>query len=233
MIPTVDIIESLLNEFTPKAKITTVVDNLNGTYTITLCDTINLREGLSFTLNAVEYTVLSISGNNVTYTTGVAPLKGDYVFPQKPFYFHGTPIATGNELTTIQLSVDKLPMVYLLEVITDSFPLDKSSAIERTTTVRLFFLDEANFSDWDTDNHYALNIVPQANYAVAFKDYLLNDSKSVGLLEGDFDLVYHAKFGLSATINGKTTNLFSEQLSGVEVVVTIPIRKDITICNCN
>jgi len=232
MIPTVDIIDTLLAGFNPKLKIKNVVDNLDGTVTITVCEPLNLRLGLTFTLNSVVYTVIAIDGNDITYTTAVLPVKGDYVYPTKPFYFHGTPIATNNQLSTINLHSSKLPMVYLIELLKDKFILDKDSAIDRESTVRLFFLDEANFADWDTDQHYALNIVPQANYALAFIEYLKNHAM-VGLITGEAELTYYAKFGLSVTQNGVTKNLFNEQLSGVDFTITIPITKDLTLCTCN
>jgi hypothetical protein len=230
MTPTVDIIESLLSGFNPSTAIKTITDNLNGTITVTVCDTLNLREDLTFTLNLVTYKVISISGNSVTFATATLPLKGDLIFPKKPFYFHGTPIATGNELAIIGNSTDKLPMVYLLEIIQDSFPNELTSSIDRETTVRLFFLDEANFEDWDTDQHYSQAIQPQANYALAFRKYLQNH-RSIGLLQGSTDLIYRAKFGLSVTQNGVSRNLFAENLSGVEMELTLPIKKSLD-CLC-
>lgn len=230
MKPTVDIIGELLDDFTPKSKINNVTDNLDGTVTIDLCNALNLRDELKFTLNSIEYTVLSVLGNSVTYETGVLPISGDYVYPKKPFYFHGTPIATGNELSIIENNTEKLPMVYLLEIIRDEFINDVNSSIDRETTVRLFFLDEANFEDWDTDGHYSNAIIPQANYAIEFKDFL-SQHKYIGKLEGNSSLTYRAKFGISITQNGTQKNLFSNHLSGVELELTIPIKKELG-CSC-
>lgn len=227
MKPTVDIVEELLQDFTPKSKILTSVDNA-GIITITVCNRLNIREGSLFTIDGEEYKALTVNGNTITYE-GLIPID-KYIYPNKPFYFHGTPIATGGELNTIDNSINKLPMVYLYEVIRDNIVTDKLSALERESTIRLFFLDEANFSMWDTDKHYSNAILPQANYAYAFLDYLKN-SPTIGVIESA-ELTYHAKFGISINQNGHIKNLFADELSGVELTLTLPIKKSFFCANC-
>ena len=59
----------------------------------------------------------TITGNLITYETASIPPVGGEVFFGKLFYFHGTPIAVGNELSIIDNSLNKLPLLYLLEII--------------------------------------------------------------------------------------------------------------------
>jgi hypothetical protein len=232
MIPTVDIIEDLVAGFNPESEITTVVDNLDGTFTIAVCNTLNIREGSPFKVNGLDYvaTMVDTKTKEIVYESGVAPVVNQLIQGSTPFYFHGTPMATGSEITRILESENKLPMVYLLEIITDEFNNEVDSIIDRNSTVNIFFLDEANFSDWDTDQHYSEAVVPMANYAKLFVDYL-TDNKNIGVIN-NYSMAYHAKFGLNIRTNsGHIQNLFPDKLSGVQLTITLPIRKDL-VCNC-
>jgi hypothetical protein len=232
MKPTVNIIGDLVAGFNPYTTINVVVNNLDGTFTITVCNTLNIREKSPFKIEAVDYVATSVdtSLKTITYPSLIAPIIGDKIYASVPFYFHGTPIATGNEIQRILETANKLPMIYLLEIITDEFDRDPESSIERTSTVSLFFLDEANFADWDTDQHYSEAIIPMMNYAISFIDYL-DESSNIGVL-GNVSLTYHAKFGLNIRTNsGHIQNLFPENLSGVQVRITLPILKNLK-CEC-
>lgn len=233
MIPTVDIIEELVEGFNPTTQITGVVDNGGGSYTITVCNTLNIREKSPFKVDGNSYTAKSVNTKTkeITYTTVVAPSVNDVVEGSVPFYFHGTPMATGSEITRILNSVNKLPMIYLLEIITDIKDNTPDSIIDRRSNVLLFFLDEANFGDWDTDQHYSEAIVPMMNYAELFVKYLENNS-NIGVIDS-YELTYHAKFGLNIKTNGgHVQNLFPDKLSGVQLSITLPIRKGLICENC-
>jgi hypothetical protein len=232
MIPTVDIIETLVEGFNPTSDITNVVDNLDGTFTITVCNTLNIREKSPFKVNDLDYvaTIVDTKTKEIVYESVVAPLVNQLIKGTTPFYFHGTPMATGNEITRILDSGNKLPMIYLLEIITDEFNNTPDSDIDRNSTVNLFFLDEANFGDWDTDQHYSEAILPMMNYAKLFVDYL-EDSRNIGQFD-TYSLTYRAKFGLNIRTNsGHIQNLFPDKLSGVQLAITLPIRKNLA-CVC-
>lgn len=234
MIATVDLIGELVEGFNPSTFVTDVVDHLDGTFTVTVCNTLNIRNGSPFVLNGDDYIAISVNTRfgEITYASLVAPLVNDTVFGTVPFYFHGTPMATGNEMSRILSGSDKLPMIYLLEIITDVKDKDPESSIDRLTDVRLFFLDEANFGDWDTDQHYSEAIIPMMNYADLFVDYLI-ESSNVGVIN-DYELTYHAKFGLNYKTNsGHIQNLFPEKLSGVQLRIKMPILKSLScVDNC-
>lgn len=232
MIPTVDLIEELVNGFNPSSMITNVVDNGGGNITITVCNTLNIREQSIFKIGEDEFTAIAVDTQyrEISYISESLPTTNDLIYGSVPFYFHGTPMATGSEITHILETSNKLPMIYLLEIITDNKDNDPESSIDRLSTVSLFFLDEANFGDWDTDQHYSEAIVPMMNYAELFVSYL-NDTPNVGRID-NYDLTYHAKFGLNIrTTGGHIQNLFPEKLSGVQLRITLPILKSLSCVN--
>jgi hypothetical protein len=230
MIHTVDLFKKIIDDFAPNVVIKSVVFGIDTV--ITVCDIMHIRENSIITINSIQYTVVSVDETLKQITiSGVQPiLKGDILYGAKPFYFHGTPVATGNELTLMTDVTKKTPLIYLLEVIFDRFDEDAENSLDRESDVNLFFLDEANFKDWDTDQHYSGAIKPMANLAHMFKEHL-KYYVGVGVIE-ESTMTYHAKFGLSLVTNsGHTKNLFPENFSGVQLRIKIPFLKSLT-CDC-
>lgn len=231
MKPTVDIIEDFVNGFIPRSDINSITDNEDGTFTLEVDELLNVRKGSTIEIDNTNYTVTAISADDKTITVSSEDeITGTEYFAVIPFYFHGTPIATGKVLSTIKDTALKTPMVYCMEVMRDRIYHDPNTLLDRESNVRLFFLDEANYRDWDTDEHYSESIVPMANYARAFMAYL---RKHKGIDESKFEtseFVYHAKFGIRLSSNGHDANLFPDKLSGVEVEVLLPIKKSF-ICD--
>lgn len=231
----VDIIENVVNGLSFTTEVKTVTDNANGTYTLGVCCSYHVQPYCYVTINAVQYLVTDITNNeSITIENGAAVVVGDTIEITAPKYFHGTRPAINEELDEIESDMDKIPMVYLFEVISENFSNDSENRIERESTLRLFFLGGANFQDWYTDEHYKYAIVPMRNLVFEFIDAVNADSCTFA----DFDnytLINHAKFGVFTDNNGHTNRFFNEDLSGVEMRVSLPIIQNFACsdaCNC-
>jgi len=226
IVETVDIVRSLVSELNKTINIDSIVDNLDGTYTVETCDTYYLHECLKITIDAVTYTVKSVEKNVSFVIKGdVLPTATSFELPA-PFYFHGTVIQTNQELINFD-QFDKLPMAYLLEVLEDDF-FNRDEINDRESDIRLFFLTTANFADWKTGDHYKSAIEPMRSVAYNFIN-VLNNSKLINIF-ATYTLINRVNFGVYTTDKGNTKNIFNDNMSGVELRLTLPIRK---VLNCN
>ena len=224
--PTADLIENILNGITYTEEIKSFVDNGDGTITITVYDTLHARPLGTITIDGADYTVVSVvNGASITYT-GAIPVIMSYALAS-PFYFHGTPIMINEHLSQIKDDRNKLPMVYLLEIMRENFDTDPESAIDRTSDITLFFMDISRFEQWTTDQHYTNAINPMRNLAQSFIDSVDNKN-GVGKF-ANYTTISHANFGIYFTNQGHQTPIFNEKISGVELQISLPFRKD---CIC-
>lgn len=67
-----------------------------------------------------------------------------------------------------------------------------------------------------------------ANLVKNFINTLYN-SKYIGRFE-DYETINHVNFGVYVTDKGNTKSIFSDQLSGVELNITLPFRKLALAC---
>jgi len=235
----VDIIEEVVNGLSFSTEIKTVTDNGNDNYTLGVCCTYQVQPKCDVAINGIIYPVTDIE-NNTSITVDLngnpVPVVGDNIDIAAPAYFHGTIPAINEELDEIQDSGDQVeaPMVYLFEVISETFNNDEEERIERESVLRLFFLGGADFDDWYTDDHYKNAIVPMRNLVYEFIKSIDREQ----CLFADFDtytLINHAKFGVFTDNNGHVSRFFNADLSGVEMRVTLPILKNFACsdaCNC-
>lgn len=224
---TVDIVRDLVNEVNVDVRMVTITDNLDQTYTITTCDTSYLYPCFKFGFGGVDYEVINEVGKefvvNKKFTIkGSSVPAGDYLELPSPKYYYGTVMATKAELDKEALNSNKFPMVYFLTPTRDRFGAREAS-VDRESTIRLVFLTEANEMDWLNESHYSYAIKPMRNLVYRFVNYL-DFNENIGEID-NFDILDHAKFGVYATDKGHTKRIFSEQSSGSELELTLPIYK--------
>ena len=160
---TVDIVNDLVAELDLTVTISTINDNGDGTYTLYTCDTKWLQECFKITYESAQWTITNVvKDDSIT----IKPLLDSTPAPTElsfeaysPYYFHGTVIQTNLELEQISNSSLKTPMIYLLEVLEDTF-FNRDAQNERESDLRLFFLTQANFVDWKTQDTYTNAITP-------------------------------------------------------------------------
>ena len=234
---TVDIVEDLIAALKIVVPFKTITDNSDGTYTIESCNTGYLFPCYKFVLDGIDYTVLNEVGKEFVFNSKFT-IKGNVIPTATQVlldglkYYHGTVIATKEELKRKELGSDKFPMAFLLEVLKDKFNNADDARIERVSPLRLFFLSETNENDWTTQEHYEFAIKPMRNLLDKFITYL-DKSALIGKIES-YEAINHAKFGVFVSEKGgHTKRIFNDKLSGVELLIDLPIRKSKDCDDCN
>ena len=224
---TVDFIEDIVSEMTPTIDISNVVDNSDGTQTITVCNTYWIRKYLVLTINSVEYIVGSfVKDTSITVPSTTLITSSSFVL-QAPYYFHGSPMSANNEHLAIKLEKNKYPLVYLVEALTDSY-YDSLSGFEKDMGLRMFFLDSFASNDDEIDAHYTNSIVPLK----ASHDYFVELLKENSYVQPfSYQTTNRVKVGTYTTNSGNTAEIFSDPLDGVEFVSSVTLAKS-TLCKC-
>ena len=200
-----------------------------GVQTITVDDVKWTQPYSVVTIGGNQYTVTSIVGCVITLAGDDAIIATSFDLPDV-FFFHGTVKETNITLTTKQFDTEKTPMIYLLEIFTETFNDDPESAIERTSSLRLFFLTGADFEAWEIDDFYTNSIKPMQRLCQHFVDTLNAQPRVEDITE--YDITNLSRFGVYVNNKGFESSLFEDKLSGVELAITLQLRNDWSCSDC-
>jgi hypothetical protein len=225
---TVDFIEDIVTQMTPTITIDLVVDNGDGTQTISTCDTYWIRQYLIVTIDSIDYEVSSfVKDTSFTIPSTPSLVTADSFTLNAPYYFHGSPMQVNNEKLAIKNDSNKYPLIYLVESLTDSF-YDELDGKEKDMGLRMFFLDSFNSKNDEVDAHYTNRIVPLNSSLNYFVELLKANSYT---LPFSYDVTNRIKVGVYTTNQGYTDEVFSDPLDGVEFVSTVTLLKGY-VCKC-
>lgn len=166
---------------------------------------------------------------DVTPIGGAPIFGGSVVIAPSITFLHGSPSSTNSEYLQISKRTrEKTPFIWLLEPYDDE-PQALDSSVEFKFIPRLFFMDETNEPKWINDQHNTRAIKPMQNLVTAFKDVIDGDFSFKRL--NSFRRTSRPRFGVVVTNQGSDDKIINEDLSGVEVNMTIELY-DLSICNC-
>jgi hypothetical protein len=224
---TVDFISDMVALMTPTITIDSVVDNGDGTQTISVCDTYWIRKYKVLTIDSVEYIVSSfVKDTSFTIPSTTLVTATSFVL-EAPYYFHGSPMQVNNEHLKIKVSANKYPLVYLVEALTDNH-YDELDGRDKDMGLRIFFLDSLDGKNDEVTEHFT-NVVKPLNAMLSYFVELLKDNTYT--LPFSYDVINRVKVGVYTTNQGNTEEIFSDPLDGVEFVSTLTVNKS-TVCAC-
>ena len=224
----VDIIEGIIS----KIDLNLTVKSTDGQL-IELCDTLHITVGKIVKDElGNEYRVTDIVFNEsiTVVPIGSAPLfSGSTVVAPEITFLHGSPISTNEEYNKVldRDSLKKTPFIWLLE----SYEYEngsRDSSIVASYSARLFFLD-LYYREWLNDEHNELAIKPMENLVRAFKNVIETDYSFKTL--DSFRSRVRPRFGVEVANKGSRDKIINEDLSGVEVNMSIELF-DLSICKC-
>jgi len=185
-------------------------------------------------VNNVEYEIASIDGNTIT-VNGTIPLAIELNWKLKlPFFIHGTPSQTNEELALHMKSQKVTPLAYLFEPITERFKQGDMNPIDREVDFVILFMNNYTV-DQCTDDIYVKSLNAMRSLSDLFIETMEDD---VALTDRDgmwYSYTTYAKHGFNynriGSKNGSFTNLLNQNLSGLELAIHVPLkRQDKTCC---
>ena len=154
------------------------------------------------------------------------PLEGT-LYLNAPFYISGTKIATNREWTIATNNMsEKTPLGWLLELIRIQ-KFGRESALDFSTNVRLFFLDETDITNYYTKDHRDNVVEPMSKLADEFL-YVVRGDRQFETIE-EYELITFSRFGVE-TDQGMFENILDANLSGVEL--RVDLRRFKENCKC-
>lgn len=225
---TFELLKPIVSTISNTVTMSSYIDNLNGTYVIYTDDTLWLTLGYTVTIGANEYTVKDIQCNEWVLLSGALPPLSTTFDIYNPFFVHGTILATDEELSLNIISKDKLPLIYLHEITREKFNNDPELSLDRESECDLYFLIDADFENWNTNDHYRYAIQPMRNLLFALVD-AIEAHHTVGIFDS-YEVFDHAKFGVYIASKGHVNKIFKDDLSGSQLRITIPFQKNTCCC---
>lgn len=227
--------------------VNSVIANTGNTFTLTTCNTLWATIGFPVFINNVEYKITDFVDNvsiTVKPKTGtIAPVIGGFLL-YVPKFYHGTIKATevdlNKKVNNNLLTSDKLPMIWLHEPIEEIISPNEDEPIERKSNCDLYFLNDANFAQWNNDQHYKYAIKPMRRLFMALYDSM----KYSGFINYDLiknyriiDLPRFGSYAISSNKSNQTgpaseSTIFAQyNMSGTKVGIQIPwLRIDDRCC---
>ena len=220
----IDIISEMNAKVVPVVEIVDYVfDNIN-THTLILKDLFYLQKGFKIIIDGEEYNIESIDYDTDTITL-LCPIEIEVTtFPiYLPKFFHGTIRQTNNELQEYVEAKEKTPMIYLYENLTERFFEDGDNSIERESDLRLFFLSQADFQTWQTNDFYENCLIPMRRFMEMFIEEI-KKAKIINQIK-QYDTTSYTHFGVFINDKGYEKNFWVDNLSGIEFRITLEVIK--------
>lgn len=220
---TVDIMGDFISSLDLSGGVISSSDDGTNT-TIVAEKTYHARPKMTIDIDGNPFVVVSVINDASIEVVGVISSPAIYKVPN-PFYFHGTPILTNTHINGAK-DDQKTPMIYLYEILREK-DRKEDSAVVRESELRLFFLDNANFGGWGTDDHYSKRLRGLNNLVDEFIDTARKYGCCFYLYETEFNRINHVNWGKWVDSKGHKKVIFDDDLTGVELTFTLPLK------NCN
>ena len=227
----IDFIGDIVDTLRQRASIIGITNPTGTTYVVEVSDLLDLVVNNTVFIGGVEYTIKETDSLNSTFTvvSATAPVGTEYKTGY-PYYYHGTFIATDNELKKKNKGLSKYPIIYLAETYSDRENLDPMVQIGDTYNCSIFVMNSANYRDDLTDGLYTNVIDPMDALATLFIAKIKANPFVQYKEFSELERIRYAKWGLFVETKGGTANLFTDNLGGVELRLEIPLRKSINGC---
>jgi hypothetical protein len=231
----VDLFRTAIEDLGQTIPINSVVDNLDGTWTLNVSKTKwlrpyanNMSRSTSVTINSVAYPITELVYDaSITLTTNTDLSSFTSLTIQAPIYINGTQLMVAKDRGNVLQKWTEYPFVWLVEPFIADESKDKRSIIASTPDLTMLFLDGDNANDWSTSDRYSNVINPMDEIVEAFYQKLITTRATFGRVTS-WKVIRHAKFGKQAE-NGHIHSIIDEKTSGVELRFSVEILKK---CNC-
>ena len=226
-----ELIEELIASLRETSPITVVLDNGNGTFTLTTDSLESLVDGdfVTFMAGTEKYQISNVGSLKFTVTAGAGFNPTSWT-ACNPWYFHGTARRMNAEYTADN-DINDLSngqFVFFMEVQTDTLQNDPMSNLLQESEIRIFFMKRTNIIDNDSDDFWTDDISPMQILANEFIEAINTDGrfrKPTPITRANY-----ATWGDFIKEIGIDDWKMDEQFGGTGLAFTLPIKTNAVVC---
>lgn len=223
-----DIVENWINLIDLSQSITSITNEADGTSLVYTKKTWWAIENGYATIGGDRHLIKEISRNNYLRVVG-SPVGTSYSL-DVPFYTHGTINQTDVERQLLRNDSQQVtPMIYLYEPINERYN-NSSNPIEREAELRIAILSDYKLDQF-TEDIYQYAVSAMRELTEYFLMVVLKQVRDVDVFNIEYDIRNYAKHGVVIE-NGSEKNIFSENLSGVELNLNLKFKRSSIGYNC-
>lgn len=212
--------------------IESVVDNMDGTFTLTVCDVFHSQIGYTVTIGDNDYRIVDMEAPTMLKVSGTEAITVDSFQLYPPFFAYGTPISNENDLSQENRADAKFPMVWMLIPFYDHFYTDPEMIYDREIKCKIYFLGQSDSTLKVTAQQYTDTVTPMHSLMETF---IAKVRQLVGIYDStdlEIDTLDYPKFGVFITEKGNLKRKFADDLAGVELSITLPVFRSPYCDNC-
>ena len=184
------------------------------------CNTQYLRPCSLITVNNVEYEVIDFVQDEWLLLQGTPVITDCFTIPN-PYYLTGTPMMTSTELKQLGSNISRSPFAWLLEVFDTDYSPNSDNPQGSISRLRLFLFDHAKSEEWLNSDHRTNVIRPMKSLGDNILEAIQKDKRVIEL--ENYKVIDRPNFGNYAQNRGNVKSILPEKLSGIEIIVEIPI----------
>ena len=203
-------------------------------YQIDVLDTFDLASGHIINVGSFKATIKTVVENTSFTVKSADDLTGETAWTsQGPYFFYGNPVDINNERNTIQDQRNNYPSVILFEVKDIRKNRDKSDIIERTPTLRLYFMDMCAHKDKTISEIYTEVLNRMEELSEEFVDQLEKE-RGVYIQDQTYRTEKFSKWAVRVIRNNQTQSdvIFDNQLTGVGIEIDVPMSNALNCLCC-
>ena len=202
--------------------------SVGNVWTLNVDDAYFAQKGFTISIGGNNYTIVSVEGKcwgDILTVTGNHTITLQTFYLYTPYFFFGTLVDGGIQLSQVANANQKTPMIFLRvdDTLDETYHDDPADAHERISKCKLYFLSQGDNSLLNPDalTYY---VEPMKRLLEIFVQ-AMNDTIAIfEIWNEDYDVTLYAKFGVYS--GGKQpVKIWDEELSGCGMDIKFKILR--------
>lgn len=230
------LIDSVVTKLRNKrtAPISSVVNEGGGIYLLNTNNTFDVVSGVYVSILGNSVLVREVVSNTSIKVLSSADLTLATSWTANfPYFFYGNPVDINNERNLESDQRNNYPAIILFEVKNIVKNRDKNDIIQRTPTLRLYFMDMCEHNDKTISEIYTEVLDRMEELSEEFVDQLEKE-KGVYIQDESYRVEKFSKWAVRVIRNNQTQSdvIFDNQLTGVGIEIDVPMSNALNCLCC-
>ena len=230
------LIDSVVTKLRNKrtAPISSVVNEGGGIYLLNTNNTFDVVSGVYVSILGNSVLVREVVSNTSIKVLSSADLTLATSWTANfPYFFYGNPVDINNERNLESDQRNNYPAIILFGVKNIVKNRDKNDIIQRTPTLRLYFMDMCEHNDKTISEIYTEVLDRMEELSEEFVDQLEKE-KGVYIQDESYRVEKFSKWAVRVIRNNQTQSdvIFDNQLTGVGIEIDVPMSNALNCLCC-